>query len=459
MADAVEKTFGGTPRKPLHYGVVVVATGFLGVTASIGLARFGYTMVLPLMRQALDISDAQAGLLASANLLGYLLFTLLAGALAARFGPRLMASLGLAWVGVAMALTGLASSLEFALGARFLTGLGSAGANIAIMGMPSAWAAPSRRGLTAGVLVGGSGLGLVLAGFLVPVVVQAYGDDGWRIAWYGMGGLGIITALLAWTLLRNSPAEKRVLPLGAGTGAMQAAHVEPGRAARGVDAATVQALGDPAEHQLAIGGASTTAPSWGQVYHSRQLWRLAALYAVWGFVYIIYATFFARYLIAEVGYRPVDAGGLWSLVGTFSLFCGLLWGWVADRAGRRAALGSVFGLQAVAMWCFAATPGLPVLAPISAVLFGVTAWSTPGIMATLAGDYCGARMAPAGLGFITFFFAIGQTLGPYLAGAVADVVGTFAPGFVLSGVLLLGCAVASLWLPGRAAAAGAEGAS
>lgn len=430
---AVAASYG----RRFHYGLVVVAAGFLGVTGALGLARFGYTMILPSMREGLGMSDTQAGLLASGNLLGYLLFSLLAGALAARFGPRLVASVSLGWVGLAMGGTGLVASFDSALLMRFLTGLGSAGGNISIMGMAGAWAAPGRRGLVAGVLVGGSGLGLLIAGYLVPAVVLAYGKDGWRYAWYELGALALGIAVLCYLLLRDSPSEKGLRPLGdSGPQGVPAAPSGP--------AGTRSATGPVAP--------PTSGFFWSHVYRSRQLWHLAAIYAGWGFAYIIYATFFARYLIAEVAYDPTRAGALWSLVGTFSLFCGVLWGLAADRLGRRAALTGVFALQAVSFVAFAMATGLPWIAPFSAVLFGLTAWSTPGIMAALAGDYCGPRMAPAGLGFITFFFAIGQALGPYVGGYMADSLASFAPSFLLAALVLLVCMLGTLRLPGRGAA-------
>ena len=59
---------------------------------------------------------------------------------------------------------------------------------------------------------------------------------------------------------------------------------------------------------------------------------------------------------------------------------------------------------------------------ISAILFGLSAWSIPAIMAAACGDALGPRLAPAALGFITLFFGIGQALGPAVAGAIAGVV-------------------------------------
>jgi MFS family permease len=77
----------------------------------------------------------------------------------------------------------------------------------------------------------------------------------------------------------------------------------------------------------------------------------------------------------------------------------------------------------------------------SAVLFAITSWSVPALMAALCGDLFGARLAPAALGLITMVFGCGQALGPYLAGMIADARHSFAPAFLLAGAvaLTLGC--------------------
>ena len=78
---------------------------------------------------------------------------------------------------------------------------------------------------------------------------------------------------------------------------------------------------------------------------------------------------------------------------------------------------------------------------VSAVVFGIAAFSVPTIMAAASGDAVGGSLAPAGLGFITLFFGIGQALGPAIGGWMKDMTGTFTYAFVLSAtVSLLGAA-------------------
>ena len=165
----------------------------------------------------------------------------------------------------------------------------------------------------------------------------------------------------------------------------------------------------------------------------------------YGLSYIIYMVFFAAYLVKEMGFSQEWAGGVWAIVGGLSIFSGLIWGVISDRLGRsRGAalaylvLGLSYIIYALIKTKFAVC--------LSAIIFGLTAWSIPTIMAAAAGDFVGPRLAPAGLGFITLFFGIGQALGPALGGYLADVSGSFTLPFVVAGGISLAGMVLSFYL-------------
>ena len=166
---------------------------------------------------------------------------------------------------------------------------------------------------------------------------------------------------------------------------------------------------------------------------------------MYGFSYIIYMTFFAAYLIKEMGLSQAQAGGLWALVGGLSAFCGVIWGSVSDLLGRKYGAALAYLTLAVAYIVFALVKS-PTGFYLSAIIFGLTAWSIPTIMAATAGDYVGAVLAPAGLGFITLFFGIGQALGPYVGGSLADATHSFLLPFLLAGAVSLLGTVTSLYL-------------
>jgi MFS family permease len=153
---------------------------------------------------------------------------------------------------------------------------------------------------------------------------------------------------------------------------------------------------------------------------------------------MIYVTFFTKRLIADLDYTPERAGTLFMILGLVSLVCGVLWGWTSDAIGRKASIVAIFLIQAVSYALFALwtdTTGLVT----SAVLFGLTAWGIPAIMAAFCGDIMGPVLAPAAYGFLTVFHGLGQASGPYVAGRLADALPSFTWSYVLAaGVALLG---------------------
>ncbi len=402
----------------------------LTVLGALGFARFGYTLILPDMQAALDLSNTQAGALATANFVGYLTLAVIGGFLASRYGPRWVVSVSMLLVGVTMVLTGLVNSFQGALALRLLTGVGSGGSNVPVMALLPAWFAARRRGLATGIAAGGSSVGLMITGPLVPRILESFGEDGWRYSWFILGGSVLLLGLLAFALLRDRPAEKGLRPVSA------------------PPASKTQAEGQ--QESPKVGKAF--ALDWRKVYRSGAVWHLALVYVAFGFSYIIYATFFAKYLQTEGGYTKEAAGNLWAIVGWISIFCGLIWGTLSDLIGRKYGLALVYLIQAVCFAVFALWQS-PSGYTVSAVLFGLTAWSIPGIVAATCGDYLGSRMAPAALGFVTLFFGLGQAAGPSVAGAIADATGSFGPAFLLaSGVAVLGGVGSLLLRPSRAAA-------
>ncbi|MFQ6033234.1 MAG: MFS transporter [Candidatus Bipolaricaulia bacterium] len=390
-----------------HYGLIILLMSVLVVMGALGFARFGYTMILPSMKEGLRLSYTQMGLLATGNFLGYLIFALVGGFLASRFGPRLIISSSLLLIGITMFLTGLAPNFSFALAMRILTGIGSGGSNVPVMGLASAWFAARRRGMATGLIAGGSGLGLIITGPLVPTIIARYGPLGWRYSWYFLGLAVLALGLSGYIILRNRPQEKRLRPIG---------ETEEDR-----------------QREREAEPSSSSSLQWGLVYRSGSLWHLALIYSMFGFSYIIYATFFAAYLVKEVQFTEAGAGSLWALVGFLSIASGFLWGSVSDRLGRKWGLVIVFSLQGLSFLVFALAKSVPG-AYLSTVLFGLTAWSIPAIMAAACGDYLGSRLAPAALGLITLIFGIGQALGPSVAGYIADVTASFTMALLIAAI-------------------------
>jgi len=402
-------------RKPLriHYGWIVIAMGTLTTIGAHGFGRMAYTLILPSMRDGLHFTYAELGLLGTGNFIGYLSLAIVGGLLASRFGSRVVITLGLVLMGFTMILTGMAQSFSFAFFMRLLTGFGNGAANVPAMVLGSAWFVLRRRGFASGIVAGGIGGGTFIAGLVVPPLLKIYGSEGWRFSWYYLGGGVLFIACLVYIFIRSHPEEKGLLPIG-------------------FDEARDSLKSPPPEEKKA------KAIQWGLVYRVKEMWYLGFVYFMYGFSYIIYVTFFAAYLTKEMGLSQGEAGAIWALVGGLSIFCGVIWGGISDLLGRKYGSALAYVTLATAYAIFALIKN-PTGFYLSAVIFGLTAWSIPTIMAAASGDYVGAKLAPAGLGFVTLFFGIGQALGPAVGGHLADITHSFLVPFLLaSGISLAG---------------------
>jgi sugar phosphate permease len=407
----------------LHYGWVVIFMGLLTTIAAHGFGRMSYTIILPAMKDGLEFNYTQLGLLGTGNFIGYLTMALIGGFLAAHFGTRIVITAALVLMGITMILTGLAQSFGFAFAMRLLTGLGNGASYVPAMALGSAWFAMKNRGFATGIVSAGIGAGTLISGLVVPPILSAFGASGWRFSWYILGGAVLLISGIVYRFVRSNPQEMGLEQVGS----------ERSETEKSNSSATEK---EPA-------------PKWTETVKSviklGSVWYLGGVYFFYGLSYIIYMVFFAAYLVKEMGLSQEWAGGLWALVGGLSIFCGVIWGKISDLLGRSrgAALAYlVLGLS----YILYALIRVPVGFYLSAILFGLTAWSIPTIMAAAAGDFVGPRLAPAGLGFITLFFGIGQALGPALGGYLADVSGSFTLPFLIAGVISLVGMVLSFYL-------------
>jgi predicted MFS family arabinose efflux permease len=244
----------------------------------------------------------------------------------------------------------------------------------------------------------GSGFAIIISGKLIPAINRVVGPEGWRVSWLIISGTVVLIAFVSYVLLRDRPEEKGLKPLGG------------------------ESTGSPA-----------TAAERGKknIYTSGVMYYLGTIYFLFGYTYVIYATFIVTSLVKERGFSESVAGDFWAWVGFLSLFSGPVFGTLSDRLSRKSGLIIVFSLQMFSY--LLAASGLPgVFLYLSIGFYGVVAWSIPSIMAAAVGDYVGARKAAAAFGLVTFIFGFGQISGPAIAGLLAERTGSFSSSFYMA---------------------------
>jgi MFS family permease len=377
----------------------VALAGLAALAVAMGIGRFAFTPVLPMMQQDAGLSVAQGGWLASANYLGYLAGALWAGAMRVRGAAAIRA--GLAVIGFAT----LGMALDAGLIAWALLRAAAGVASAWVLIHTSAWAFEKIAGrpILAGVLFAGVGVGIIAAGSLCVLLMANHATS--TTAWQVLGIASLAVTALVWPAFHSSTEKSQDI------------HVS---------------------HRW----------TWEQA-------RLVLAYGAYGLGYIIPATFLPV-MAREVVSDPAVFGWAWPVFGVAAALSTLAVTLFSGRYGNRAAwIGShlvmALGVAAPVYW-----PGTGGIV-LAALCVGGTF-----VVITMVGlqeaRSVARAQAPKLMAAMTAAFAAGQIVGPLAVSAMAGMVG-MGGGFSIallaaSVVLLAGAALLLVSPSGRSAGAG-----
>lgn len=354
--------------------------GLLAMAAGIGIGRFVYTPILPPMVEALSLSKAEAGLIASANFVGYLVGALLA-AVRLPGSRRAWLLMGLALNAVCLAAMAMTSSLPLFLLLRLGAGIASAFCLIFSSALVlDRLAAAGRSGLSA-LHFAGVGIGIAVSAALVATL------GSWQSMWLASAALALVAAVGVVAMVPAEDAQ------------------------------------------------SSTAAAPTRSGYSTAFMILAAAYFLFGFGYIITATFLIDIVRGSPAIRHLEPYA-WVLVGLGAAPSVVLWGALGRRIGilpafAVASLVEAAGVAASVLWL--QTMGVVIAALfLGGTFMGLTALGLIGARETGKGDPRG-RIA-----LMTASFSVGQILGPSFAGFAYDATGSLAmPSLVAVAALVM----------------------
>jgi MFS family permease len=317
-------------------GAIPGLCGMAATLTGVGIARFAYVAILPVLVQQGWFGREAAGHLGAANLTGYLLGIGLAALLAGRFPPgwlvrwsMLLCALSLfacAWRGGGMPWFLFWRVVAGACGAVLMV-------QAPVLILPRV--AADRRGRVAGLIFSGVGLGIVAAATVVPNLAVY----GLVPAWLGLGGICALLTLASWNYWRITPP---VMPALTPAGSL---------------------AGEPGARRAWQG-------------FSGPIMLLCLAYTLNAIGYLPHTLFWADYITREL-HRPLAAAGFfWGCFGLGAACGPYLTGMLADRFGLTRTLGVGFTLKALGVALPLVATGTPALL-VSSVLVG---FFSPGIV-------------------------------------------------------------------------------
>ncbi|MGP9802663.1 YbfB/YjiJ family MFS transporter [Rheinheimera sp. NSM] len=366
--------------------------GFFSQLLCLGVARFAYTPLLPLMQQQNVLDDASGGYLAAVNYLGYMAGALLAASLTNLQLKDSLYRLGLilaVFSTLGMALTGNLWLWSFW---RFVAGLSSAGSMLIASGLILHWLLSHKQRAELGIHFAGLGFGIALSALLVELMLSLQLD--WRAQWQYFAGFAVLLAIPAWRWLPRP--------------------------------AVVTAAG----HSRS----ADTPPS------TRFYRLMLASYFCAGYGYVISATFIVTIVERMPGLS--GSGNLSFIVlGLAATPAVLLWDLIARKTGYLKAIMLALLAQSAAillpLWFSSLAAVL-----LSAALFGATFVGVVSLVLTMAGRLYPGKPAKL-MGKMTLAYGSAQVLAPALTGYLAGITGQYdiglylAAGFVMLGALLI----------------------
>ena len=363
--------------------------GLLSMAVGIGIGRFVYTPILPPMVEALPLTKAQAGLIASANFLGYLAGALLA-AVRLPGSRRFWLLASLAVTATCLLGMGLATTMPAFIVLRLVAGAASAFALIFSSALVIDRLSAAGQGALSAVHFAGVGVGIAVSAVVVAMLLRA--GAAWPVLWFASAAFAVIASLaVVWLVPPDEAA------------------VRSGQAAAGTPL-------------------------------SADFVALLLSYGLFGFGYVITATFIVDMVRGTAALAHLEPY-IWVLFGLSAVPSVAMWAGLGQRWGVLRVYAVACGVEAAgvaasALWLH------PASIVISAVFVGGTfiGLTALGLVATRSsGGDPRARIA-----LMTVSFSIGQILGPALAGYVYDATGSLAmPLLAAVGALVL-AAVLSL---------------
>lgn len=382
----------------------------LAMAGAMGIGRFAYTPLLPDMAEVFGWSYTQAGDVASANFLGYLVGAILAPKLSRSPYVRTWVALSLMSSTVTTLLGAYAISFEQWLLLRFCAGVASAFCLVVITTHLMQVLARHKADHLGNVHFAGVGMGILVC---MAVVYLSVGPV---LQWSHLGAVSAVLMVFAWFFLMQGQgvgedgASRHWSPLSENGGAQQE-----------LDSQARQLRALP--------------------------WRLITGYGFFGFSYIISATFVVA--IAESfdsGSTWLDGRFVWVVVGLASIPSVYLWQWLANVKSPRVALVWAYLTLAVGVLLGGWASDLIVLS-VACLLLGGTFGGVTALGLSAVRVLAPAHVA-LGVSTMTVAFSVGQLVGPAFAGRLADAYGGFFWPSVLASALTI---IAAVLAPKRAA--------
>jgi MFS family permease len=393
----------------LFYGYVVVAVALLIIILDYG-SRLTIGVFFKPMLNEFNWSRGLTSSAVTLSMLGQGTGAIIMGRLNDKLGPRFVMTLCGCLIGAGYLLMAVIHSVwQLYLFYGVIVGLGMSGVFTSLLSTTARWFV-KRRGLVAGIVSAGTGIGQLIMPPITNFLISIYD---WRISYLIMGGIVLVTGTILAQFLKRDPSRIGLVPYGSD----QLENPKSGSNDRGIPVR--------------------------EVIRTRQYWLLIITFFSLGYILMAINTHLVPH-ITDLGISTSSAANIFAICGLFSATGCIALGTTSDRLGNRRALMIYFLVITVTLlWLTQLTDVWAFF--LFAVFFGLSSGGSVPIESTILVDFFGIKSHGAILGTITFGFACGGALGPFLTGYIFDLTGNYRLDFLVCAIIaamgLISCAI------------------
>jgi len=371
---------------------------------------FSYGVFFKSIESAFDLNRATTSSIFSAYLALGCIFALLGGWALDKYGPRIILFLMGLFTGLSLLLSSQASAgWQLFITYSLLMGFGAGAIYVVTMSPVMRWF-DKKRGLAVGIAISGGGLGQVI---MAPLATYLIGALDWRMAFVILGLISWVLVVPLSQLIKRDPYQIGALPdgvksysggePGTGPGTEQYNHQPPGL-------------------------------SLWQALRTRSFWLFCFSHLLMGICMLLVVTHIVPH-VTDIGFSPVQAATVFSLIGGTMVAGTVLMGFLSDRIGRRKTAVICALVQAATMVWLIWANGLWMLY-LFALVYGFFNGGLGATLTALIGDTLGLKNIGKVLGMLEIGWGIGSALGPVIGGLIFDMSNSYAVAFVIAATVM-----------------------
>lgn len=372
----------------------VMIAGLFSLILTMGIARFAYTPLLPVMLDQTFLNDASGGWLATINYMGYMTGVLIAASISDLTLKDKLYRIGLILAIVSTIGMGIIENYFLWSVMRFIAGLSSAGGLLIGSGLILNWMIRHGHKPELGLHFGGVGIGIaVTAIFAMLMSADPSNEAAWAHftaaqQWQVFTGIAVLMAIPAWLWLPR-PNTSNLTESG-------------------------ESLADKPP---------------------RRNWMLLlyASYFCAGIGYVISATF----LVAIVDQQPALNGNgslVWLIAGLAAAPSCIFWDRIARKTGVLKAITIAFAINVIGIIIPAFSHSLSGVL-ISGFFFGATFIGIVSLMLTMVGRFYPTKPAKP-MGRLTLSYGVAQIVAPAISGVVAETTGNYTMPLIMAAIIM-----------------------